>query len=266
MIPNATVTKQYRFGDLAELYRSSSVTGTSYLTIENGVLYFNRQSVNDNCHAYWPVYAPAGAIVEVSFEARNSNTSSQGSVSFEVYSSAPTTIGNGTPIEKFDLEDSTWKTYSLTWDGSETKPFMGVVIGLRDSIGAAYFRNIIITVYNTNNYSPEFRGCMVKYDKAANSWIIDDAPGRFSNTGVTDIRAVGQDYLELTYSPLESWQRPLGNAHMEYNAGTAKYYAKLSSTQRNKCWMHILNVDTGAAVQLNSLPNDAYVAVTLFSQ
>ncbi|MFY0760189.1 hypothetical protein AB1K32_15065 [Metabacillus dongyingensis] len=267
MIPNATITKQYRFGDLAELYRSSVVTGSSSIVIADGTIYFDRPSVTDTCYGYWPVYAPAGAVVEVSFEARTLNLSSKGSVSFEQYSGNEVTIGAGTPVENFEIDDIYWKPYTVTWDGSLIRPFMGVVLGMRDTVGRVYFRNIIITVYNTNNYSPEAKICMVKYIKSLNSWIIDDKPGRFANTGFTSIRKVGtEDGLELEFSPIESWQRPIGDAHMEYNSGTAKYTAKLSSTTRTRCFIDIIDMSTGANVKLNALPNDAYIAVKLFSQ
>lgn len=268
MIPGAKITKEYGFGDLNELGRSSVVTGGSTLLIEDGQIYFDRPSVTDKCYAYWPVYAGAGAIVEVTFEARTLNVSSRGSVSFEQYSGPEVVIGeSGTPVENFEIDDIQWAPYSVRWDGSVKRPFMGIVLGMRDVVGRVYFRNIKITVYNTNNYSPEVKVCMVKYEKAINSWYYDDKPGRFSNTGFTSMRKVGtEDGLELTFSPMESWQRPIGNAHMEYNAGTAKYMAKISQTSRTRCFLDIIDAASGLPVKLNVLPNDAYIAVTLFSQ
>ncbi|WP_203289852.1 hypothetical protein [Metabacillus sp. cB07] len=268
MIPNAIVTKQYRFGDLTELYRSSIVTGSSELTIENDAIRFHRGAVTDKCYSYWPVYAPTGSIVEVSFEARTINLSSKGSVSFEQYSGPEVVIGqSGTPVENFEIDDIYWKPYTVTWDGSTIRPYMGIVMGMRDVVGSVYFRNIIITVYNTNNYSPEVKMCMLKYTKSSNTWIIDDAPGRFSNTGCIEVRKVGtEDALEVKFSPVESWQRPIGNAHMEYNPDTARYIAKCSSVTRNRTFINIIDMNTGQSVKLNSLPGDAYIAVNVMSQ
>lgn len=267
MILGATPTKQYRFGDLNEFMRSSTTTGSSSITLDNGELRVIKNAIGDNSYAYWTVYVPAGGIVEVSFEARNQNLSSKGTVSFTQYSGPEVTPGqSGSPNETFEIESTNWQPYNLTYDGSVIRPFMAIVLGM-GSVGSVYFRNITISIYNTNNYSPEIRGCMLRYIKAQNSWIIDDAPGRFTNLGCTGLRKYGtEDGLELDFAPVESWQRPLGNAHMEYNSSTVKYTAKCSSVTRNRTFITVIDMSTGQAVKLNALPADAYIAVTVTAQ
>lgn len=246
MIPGAVPTRTFRFtDDLSELMRSSQVTGGGKLSAEGGILTAESPGTDDRAYGYINVYTPRGSVIEITCEARQMTSSSQGRIGIDQHPNDGRVGGNNT--DYIEMEDTQWKPYKLVRSGDHKNPYTSVTFGVwLANVGKAQFRNIVITVYNVQAPSPEYRACMIR--GSGNSWSIDDAPGRFSNIGCYGI-SVQDDHIRVNWSPMQSWGRPIVVAQMDQAGGYVAYDVKVSGGEKYFTRIYIVNAATGNVIK-----------------
>lgn len=246
MIPGAVPSRVLRFtDDLTELVRSSNVTGGGKLTSDGGILTAESPGTDDRAYAYVPVYLPRGSVVEITCEARQMTSASQGRIGIDQHVD-DSKVG-GSNADYVQMDDTQWKPYKLVRSGDHKKPFTMITFGVwLAQVGKAQFRNIVITVYNVMAPSPEIRACMIR-GKGEN-WMIDDAPGRFSNIGCYGI-TIEDTFIRLNWSPMQTWGRPIVTAQMDQAGGFMAYDVKVSGGEKHFVRIYIVNTTTGSVVK-----------------
>jgi len=246
MIPGAVPSRTLRFtDDMTELVRSSNITGDGKLTAEGGILTAESPGTNDRAYAYVPLYLPRGSVVEITCEARQMTSSSQGRISIDQHTD-DSKVG-GSNADYVQMDDTQWKPYKFVRSGDHKKPYTMVTFGVwLSGVGKAQYRNIVITVYNVMAPSPEYRACMIR--GMGNTWIIDDSPGRFTNIGCYGL-TVEDSFLRLNWSPMQSWGRPIVTAQMDQASNFTAYDVKVSGGEKHFVRLYIVNTTTGSVVK-----------------
>lgn len=262
MIIGATPSRTIRLtDDLGELLRSSWVNGGGQITSKNGILTTYSPGTTERAWSYINIYAPSGSVIEVSCEARQVTSESQGRIAIDQFEKNDQ-VGGGV-VDYVEMTDTQWRPYKLVRAGNDKKPFSAVTFGLwYDKVGKAEFRNIIINVYNVQAPSPETRMCMLK--GVDGTWIIDDSPGRFTNIGVTNVTAT-DTYLSVEWTPMQSWQRPIVSAQMDHYGGHADCNALITGGEKHRVSVFIVKTATGTVVNPKELKGTWYLEVMAFA-
>ena len=256
MIPGAVPTRTFRFTDnLEELVRSSSVIGGGTITANNGILTANSPGTDDRALAYLNIYAPRGTVVEITCEARQGSSTSKGRIGIDQYT-GDDKIGGGN-VDYEEMTDTQWRPYKLTRAGDHKKPFMAITFGVWwAQVGKAEFRNIVVTVYNTQAPSPDVRACLLKCD--GGKWSIDDAPGRFTNIGCYGVELT-DEYIILRWATFHTWQRPITFAQMDSAGDKFNYNVQVNASEKN--FVRLIITKDGARVKPKDVPGSAFIGV-----
>lgn len=260
MIPGAVPSRVFRFtDDLTEFLRSSKVTGGGKITADGGILTTDSPGTDDRAYGYINVYAPRGSVIEITCEARQMTSSSQGRIGIDQHAEDDK-IGGGN-VDYVQMDDTQWKPYKLVRAGDHKKPFTSITFGVwLSGVGRAQFRNIVITVYNVMSPSPEIRTCMIRGKE--NNWSIDDSPGRFTNIGCYGV-VVEDDYIRVNWSPMQAWGRPIVTTQMDQNGGRYDYHTVVSGGEKHFARIYIVKSSTGAVISPKSVTNnDMFIGVT----
>lgn len=257
MIPGAVPSRVFRFtDDLSELVRSSNVTGGGKLSADGGILTAESPGSDDRAYAYVPIYTPRGSVIEITCEARQMTSSSQGRIGIDQH--ADDSKVGGSNADYVQMDDTQWKPYKLVRSGDHKKPFTLVTFGVwLAQVGKAQFRNIVITVYNVMAPSPEIRTCMIRTeDKGA--WYIDDAPSRFTNIGCYGLE-VTDEFIRLNWSPMQTWGRPVVIAQVDQYGNRWGWEAKISGGEKH--FVRIFLIENGVRKNPKTIDGPMFINI-----
>lgn len=259
MIPGASLTKSIRVSDsMEELIRNTAKTGTSAVTVGNGILNIYSPSLDQWCYVYLPVYAPRGTVIEVKFEARQFDSNSNGKVLFDQKPGRSDNVSGF--IDHLTPDSTNWKPYTVTKSGDHRKPYAFVAFGFNtQSTGRIHFRNIVINVYNAMAPNPDVRLGMIRYETDP-GWYIDDKFGRFTNVGVNKLE-VNNDYLTVHFAPMQSAYMPIVTAQIQYNGGRKDYHTAVLTNVDN-VRVYIIRSSTGEIVSPRDMTVSFMIGIT----
>ena len=262
MIPGASLTRTIRVSDShEELLRNVRKSGAGTVSVGNGILNIYSPGIDQWCYVYLPVYAPRGTVIEVKFEARQYDSTSNGKLLFDNKPDR-TDFPSGF-IDHITPDSTNWKPYTVTHSGDHKKPYSFISFGFNTpSVGRIHFRNIMINIYNVTAPNPDVRLGMIRHEDDSQDWRIDDAFGRFTNIGVHKLEVKkGQDYILVHFAPLQSSAMPIVQAQIYHNGGRTNYHTSVFS-DIDYARIYIVRSSTGEIIMPSDVTGTFMVGLT----